>query len=369
MFKIEYLIYIYMTLCVCMMVFNIIYMIFTVSTEKNKKKSKNAIIKKINAQINLLESGLRVGIRHKEYVYKKLKRTYNLLLFEYALDLQDEDKVEKYIKEIQIIFDDLAIYYEKADGIKKAYFAYIIDKYRIIENAKSNILINTMYQFLEEDSIYCRDNSFKAIINSGNIEYIIEALKILNKLEYYYYPDIIFKGLVQFKGKPEELENKLWKEFEKFNIEIRIAIVRYANKLKLDYKEEFCKTAIKEDIEEEVKIEIIKYFGENYYELAQNLLIEFTKEKGIKNKKIIIESAKALRKYNNQDTKEALKMLMKRNDWEIKEAASETLTAISTSYYELADIYNGEDETARRILKYKMQNYKAKYKNVEAEVG
>lgn len=369
MFKIEYLIYIYMTLCACMMVFNIIYMIFTSSTEKSKNKSKNAIIKKINAQLNLVENGLKVSIRHKQYLYKKLKRTYNLLIFEYDLDLQAEDTVAKYIKEIQIIFNDLAIYYEKSDGIKKAYFAYIIDKYRIMENTKSSILVNTMYQFLKEDSIYCRDNSFKAIINSSNITYIIEALKILNKLEYYYYPDVIFKGLIQFKGNSEELGNRLWKEFEKLNTQIKIAIVRYANKLKLDYKEEFYKTAIKEETEEEVKIEIIKYFGENYYELAQKLLIEFTKEKGIRNQKIIIESAKALKKYNNQATKEALKMLMKRTDWEIKEAASESLSAISTSYYELADIYNGEDELARRILKYKMQNYKTKYKNIESEVG
>lgn len=368
MFKVENLIYIYIALCGCMMVFNIIYMMFMTTSEKNVKYSKAVIMKKINSQLLQIENGASVKIMHKKYLYQKLKKIHNLLLFEYTLDLNDNKNVKKYIENIQTIFDKLSIYYKKADGVKKAYFAYILEKYDIIANTKSKILINSMYDFLEENSIYCRDNSFKAIINSNDIDVIIEALKILNKIDYYHYPNIICKALLRFKGNPKDLENKLWKEFDEFNTKVRIAIIRYANEAKLDYREEFYEALFKESLEEEVKIEIVRYFGTNYYEPVQELLIEFTELNEVKNHNMILSAAKALKIYNSPETKDALKILMRKNDWKIKEVVSESLSAMITDYYELVDIYNEEDETTRKILRYKMQNQKLRYEKKELEV-
>lgn len=364
MFRIEYLIYIYISLCACMMLFNVICMIFTKSTEKNKNKSKSTIIKKINLQILLLKNNLEVSSRHRKYMYQKLKKTHNLLLFEYALDLHDQQLVEKYIKSIEKIFSELSIYYEKADGIKKAYFVYIVKKYKI-----SGIQNTILYKFLEEESIYCRDNTLKAIISSENVENIITALKIINKQEYYYYPDTINKALLEFAGNISNFAKELWENYHIFDEKIQIAIIRYINQFNLDYKQEFYELAIKDTTSKNVKIEIIKYFRNNIYEDAKQMIINIAKLKGIENKELIVEAAKTLQKYNCLETKEVLKLLLKRNNWEIKNAASESLLALGTSYYEFAEIYNGEDEVARGILKYKIQNLRLKYKALKEEVS
>lgn len=369
MFELEYLIYVYITLCACMMLFNIIYMLFMNSTEKFENKGKNTLSKKMNIQFVLLENKSKISVRHKEYLYRKLKRTHNLILFENILDKQSEDIKQKYINNVQYVFHDLALYYQKKDSIKKAYFAYIVGKYRFSKNLENDVLISTIYGFLDEESIYCRDNSLKTIIRLENINNIIRALKRINEINYYYYPEMILKDLLEFTGDKIELAQKMWNNFELFNENIQIAIIGYISEENLNYSKEFYSLLIKDSTNKNIKLEVIKYYRNNIYEFVKEILIYNTKLTGIENKELVIESAKTLQSYNSPETKDALKSLLKRNDWTIREVASESLIYLGTSYIELAEIYNGEDEIAREILKYKVQTHKYKYKSREVEVN
>ena len=82
MLEIQYLIYVYMALCACMMIYNIVYTIYNRTTEKNIAKQKNSFVKKVRNQINLVESGLLLVAKHRKYLYSKLKWVHNLLIFE-----------------------------------------------------------------------------------------------------------------------------------------------------------------------------------------------------------------------------------------------------------------------------------------------
>ena len=369
MLKIQYLIYVYMALCACMMIYNIVYTLYNRTTEKNIEKQKNGFIKKIRNQINLVEGGIALSEKHRKYLYNKLRWVHNLLLFEQILDEQTKRAREKYIENIKYIFYDLAIYYQKADSIKKAYFAYIIGKYKLEDKIGSNTIINTLFMFLDEEAMYCRDNSIKAIVRLGNINNIIKVFKEISQSNYYYSVEMLFENLLEFDGNKERLSEKMWQEFSEFNKNTQIAIIKFITRSKLDYSEEFFGLLNNERTDNKIKVELIKYFKDNIFEKVKSLLINNTKLTGVLNRELIIESAKALSAYNSAEVKEALKELLKRNDWDIRMAASESLSILGTSYYELAEIFNGEDNVARRILRYKIQSYRYTNMNPKVEVS
>ena len=344
MFEIQYLIYIYIALCACMMIFNIIYILYYKSSERFYENENHGISKRINKQFNLLKNNEKVTTSHMKYLYIMLSGTSNLLLFEQCIDKQDKKLVQKYLDSVQYVFYELASYYQKNDSMKKAYFAYIIGKYEISKNIKDNVVKNNLYMFLDDESVYCRDYSLKEI----------------GETNYYYYPEVILDDLKQYQGDMSQLTKKMWDEFSEFGENIQIAIIKYITEEHLDYSKEFYELLIEVQTNSKIKIELIKYYRENIYQQVKEILIQNLNLTGIENKEIIIESAKVLQKYGDVDTKEALKMLLKRKDWDIRMVASESLILIGASYYELADIYNGEDEIAREILKYKVQSHKYK---------
>lgn len=369
MLKIQYLIYVYMALCACMMIYNIVYTIYNRTTERNIEKQRNGFIKKIRNQFNLIENRIEIVGKHKEYLYNKLKWVHNLLLFEQLLDEQKENVRKKYLEDVKYVFYDLAIYYQKTDSVKKAYFAYIIGKYKIEDTIDKNIITNTLFMFLEDEAMYCRDNSLKAIIKLGNIYHIIKAFKEINQDSHYYSVELLYEDLLEFDGNQQRLAEQMWQEFHAFNENTQITIMKWISKYKLDYSEEFYKLLEDENISNKIKIEVTKYFKDNIFEIVEPLLIQNAKLTGILNRELVIQSAKTLGSYNSLQVKETLKSLLKRNDWDIRVAASESLSILGTSYYELAEIYNGEDNIARRILKYKIQSYKYTYTNQKKEVS
>ena len=369
MLKIQYLIYVYMALCACMMIYNIVYTIYNRTTERNIEKQRNGFIKKIRNQFNLIENRIEIVGKHRKYLYNKLKWVHNLLLFEQLLDEQKENVRKKYLEDVKYIFYDLAIYYQKIDSVKKAYFAYIIGKYKIEDTIDKNIITNTLFMFLEDEAMYCRDNSLKAIIKLGNIYHIIKAFKEINQDSHYYSVELLYENLLEFDGNQQRLAEQMWQEFHAFNENTQIAIMKWISKYKLDYSEEFYKLLENENTSNKIKIEVTKYYKDNIFEKVETLLIQNAKLTGILNRELVIQSAKTLGSYNSLQVKETLKSLLKRNDWDIRVAASESLSILGTSYYELAEIYNGEDNIARRILKYKIQSYKYTYTNQKKEVS
>ena len=366
MLEIQYLIYVYMALCACMMIYNIVYTIYNRTTEKNIAKQKNSFVKKVRNQINLVESGLLLVAKHRKYLYSKLKWVHNLLIFEQILD--EQKSKEKYLENVKNIFYDLATYYQKKDGVKKAYFAYIIGKYKIKDKMDGNIITNTLFMFLNEESMYCRDNSLKAIIKLGNIDDIIKVFKEIKESKYYYSVEMLFGSLMEFEGNIQKLSEKMWEEFEQFDEMTQIVIIKFITIYKLNYSEVFYDLLESENTNNKIKIELTKYYKDNVFDRVESLLIHNTKLTGVLNRELVIESARTLSSYNSLETKEALKNLLKRNDWDIRMVAAESLSILGASYYELAEIFNGEDNVLRRILKYKIQSYKYTYTNPNSKI-
>lgn len=368
MFKIEYLIYIYMALCASMMVFNIFYFLYNISEEKIQNNRKIGINKRIDRQLFLIRNNAKLNISDLKYLKKALKFSNSLIMLEYHLDKEQEETVKKYIDNIQYVFYELAPYYNKVDNIKKAYFAYLIGKYKISKGTKNSILINTLYNFLESESIYCRDSSFKAIVKISSEMDILKVLKKLNNTKYNYYSEMIEKGLMEYTGDKNNLAKIMWNNYKIFNENIKIAILMFITDIKSNYSEEFFELLEEDKVSEKEKIQILKYFQENHYlKIKDFLLNSLTKNK---KKNMIIQCIKTMQEYAGDDIKAALINYIKYADWETKIEIANTLAVLGTSYTDLAEIYNGGDEITREILKYKVESHKYKLKKqVKIEVS
>ena len=137
-----------------------------------------------------------------------------MLIFEQILDEQTKQIRNEYFKNIRYIFYKLALYYQKTDGVKKAYFAYIIGKYKIEDEIGKNILTNTLFMFLDEETMYCRDNALRAIIKLGNIKNILEVLKRIKKSKYYFSVEMLYENLLEYNKEKQisfkHLQIALW---------------------------------------------------------------------------------------------------------------------------------------------------------------
>ena len=361
MFEVQNLIYIYMILCVAMIVFNWFYMIHNTRTDKKMEKRDKQLIKKIDVQIALIKGKEHVSVKHKKYLEAKLVKVTNLYIFEETLNFHEKEYVNEYIEEIKMIFIKLCKIYTKKPAIEKAYFTYILGKFEIGNKLESEGVSAFLFDMLNEESIYCIDNAMSTICKIGNIRNIIKATKIIDKKSNYQNIEIIVKNLQNYKKDNQELSKKLWENFEGYSLKLKVVTINYISANANEYWNKIMYEKLLDTKEKiEIKIAIIKYFSKNYYENVKKELFNILKLKGIKNTEYIITAIKALKIYPGTDTILELKQILQRNQWNIQTAASETLNYLGVNYLQLADIYNGENQKARRILKYVTYRQKRK---------
>lgn len=358
LFSTDKLIYIYMIVCFCMMGFNIVYIFYKKSSDEFIKKRSEKLRKKIDYQLFMNDAYTLKLSKHKRMLLKVLKKVNNLMAFDEAIDQYNGEKkkeIYRYIKSIRDVFCDLAPIYNKKSNIKKAYFAYIMSKYKISQGVKSDRIISTMFEFLEEKSIYCRENALKALYSFGNVQNVIKALKIINVNKAFYSKEVLTFGLASFNGNHEELAESLWNNFENFEEKMQLAIIDYLGIVSKKYKERLYDLLIKEDTSKNIKISIVYYFEKNVYKPVKDILINYLELAGIENLEYALASAEVLRKYPGIDTINSLKHAIRSRNWKIRVKASESLAYLNVQYIELAEIYNGTDRIAREILQYKVK--------------
>lgn len=354
MFKIQYLIYLYITLCVAMMIFNVFYMIYFNSRKKKIQKRNKALIRKIDSQIKLLESGLYVSKKHRKYLEQKLQNISNLYILEDALEIHKKEYTQKYIDENKAVFRELCKTYLKKDTVAKAYFAYILGKYKIGGNKPKTPITNYLFAMLEEESLYCVDNALIAFYRLGNLDNIIEAIEIIDKREVYQNTNIILKGMFAYEGSQEEMALRLWDKFDTFGYNVKIAIINYISIIsKGEWNDTIYNLLKKGTLNKELKIAIINYFSKHHDERVQDILYQIVELPTLNNIEYIIATIKALVNYPGENTIQVLKkVILQKNHWNIQVEASKALNDLGLNYIQLIDIYNGENQKARNILKY-----------------
>ena len=321
---IEKLTFFYMTICLCIIFFNIVFNVYT-KMQPRFLRHKKKILK------NVLNK--HKGDVLKEKLLKKLGHITYLKVFHELLAEKEVSDIPWHV--IGEVMSDLGDCYRAKKADKKAYFAYVVYALDLNHNMETNSdqlkkaqakLSTLLKMFLwEEDSLYVRENAFKAIMSIGIEEDAIEALKMIEKSLRPNNQKLIQNHLLNFTGNHQKLADGLYCNLEKFTWPIQVAIVDY---LRLVPKEqvhhEFYQAGLykllgEKTQHEELKIELIRYFSKYYYAPVIKNLVEYVQDK--ENEELASVAAKALE-------------LMSSN-WYVRLNAAESLLSRGYTYEEL----------------------------------
>lgn len=360
--SVEEVIYLYIVVCICMLIFNICFILYRKNKYKSFRIHTRDVSNLVNIQLEqiahneLIEQNIQIRLK------KMLTRHSKLMAFHEVIEdalTRDALLVQQYLLMSRHLFSSLAVKYMRKDDMKKAYFAYLMSRYKVCKNIEHDVIIKTMLQLIDTKSAFCRENALKALYSFGNERNVLAAINIINEKQIFHHEKLLADGLVSFEGDKVQLAALLWQHFNKFNNDIQIAIVKYTHAVSGQYKEEFYSLLLNENTNREVKFSIIRYFGKHVYEPMQSFLCNALTDNS-KDWEFIAISASVIRAYPSNETLGALKIAMNHSNWYIRYNAADSLNALSENFKELASIYNGTDQFARDMLLYQDQRNRIK---------
>lgn len=353
---IETMIYVYLAVCVCMILFNIACIFAFQRKEQNITHRSRYFKESLNSQFDLIISGNHVTQQHQKYLSKKLKKIPYLLAFDETLaELQKEqpEKLRQYLNEITPVFVSLASVYEKKSELKIACFSYLIQKYGVIRN-KHIVPVNAMLMgLINHPNLYCRENALKALYTTGDVSLIMEALQILDNSNLYHSPKLLTDGLLSFAGSHENLCACIWDNFDEYSLNMKITLLNYMRFQSGSHCEKMLALLKNEEENEEIRFACIRYFGKYPDTDAYPLLLDFAEHEKERSWQYAAIAATSLASYPGEKTVAVLKQKLSSRNWYVRLNASKSLEHLGLSYIDLLDIFEGGDRYAREILNYR----------------
>ena len=354
--KIEILLYVYLTVCVGMILFNIVSAVLSRIRDKRISKINKRFNKQILKELEYLEQNGNIHNSHKKYLSKKLKRIGNKRSFDIMLEskyTENPELVQQYLHSLNSVFVSLAIGYCKKEATESAFFSYIIKKYRILQGRSFDSMMDMLYSMLTEPSIYCRENAMQAIYTTGDTECVLKALKIVDNPNRFYHTKLITDGLMNFDGSFSKLNTALWEAFEEFSVQMQLALLNYFRFSSDDHHEKMLKLLTDKNRDDEIRFSCIRYFGKYRFDEAYPYLLEYADFRNGTRWEYCAIASSALSTYPCQKTIECLKANLYHQNWYIRFNSSQALEKMGLTYMDLIDIIEGNDRYASEILRYR----------------
>lgn len=351
--NIEVLIYMYALICLALIAFDGMWLVIKYIKTKKMIRSEANYDQIIKDHLFQISRDQDVNKKNLKVMTKKLAHIDELKAFDLALQKhQRSNNIEPYIFYLGKIFADLSKKYEKQESINKAYFAYVIACHATHLKSSRITISEQMITYLDDKSVYCRENTLQALYQFGDEDYVVRALKILDNRGVYYNSKLLSDGLFAFSGNHEKLSLKLLELFPLFNQSMQIAIINYLKLTDLDFRTHLFEILIEEKANNELRFALIRYYGKHYYEPAKNILLEFLLGKNNKEWEFAALSARALSIYQEPQVVQALKKALSNKNWYVRFNGASSLVEMKASKQELQDIMDGNDRYAKEILQY-----------------
>lgn len=352
---IQTMLYIYLAICVSMIVFNCGYAVVFREQSSARVKIKRSFVKEMENELERVEKGKPVTREHKKHLRRTVRKANGLLAVDelFAEYIQkDKALFAGYIKEVS--YEILVLFWGRRykSGAKQALLTYFTSKYHLLKNRPMDFVLNTMLERTIWNDVYCRENALEVIYSSGRCDYMLRALKYIDEMEGYHNGKMLTDGLLTFAGDKEELRALLWKHFESFSPEMRVNLVNFFRFGGFHMEEELLKLMNDAMEDDEIRFSCIRYFGKFYYEPAYRTLISFSEQTAGRRWEYAAIANTALAAYPCERTIQALKQSLSSPNWYIRLNAAKSLEALDFNYMDLIEVIDGNDRYAREIMQY-----------------
>ena len=226
--RIDYLIYVYMTLCLCMLGYNLFYL------GKNKWMQKRTA-KQIRDQTRRLKTFLlfpeRSSPKVDDEIKKKLTHTHQLVVLEGTIEALHQNplttkQLQEWLPTLKPAFIQLIDVYMKKSVMERSYFAYLVMRFGLCGEGANDPLSTMMIQLTALSSIYCRENALMALYAHGSVDHIVKAYRLMARHEIEHSRKLVSDGLLEFHGDREQLARALWQNWTEFTPHYQVEVIR-----------------------------------------------------------------------------------------------------------------------------------------------
>ncbi len=356
--RVEIMLYVYVFVCGAMIVFNIVTAILFRKAERKTEKVSNNLRYEILIQLKSAESNTPIDKKHKTYLSRKLRKVGNMIAFDKMLEaeyINHPHEIRKYLRSIDDVFISLMAYYAKQNRIEAAYFPYIIKKYRVIAYRSFLSLEGALLELLQEPSIYCRENAMQALYTTGDVDCILNAVKIIDRSDLFFHRKLLSDGLLNFAGSSKALGKAFIENFFSFSVEMQVTILDYFRFSGGEYRDFTLSLLLNEELNDEIRYAAIRYLGKYQFLKAYKPLCCLAEDNSDQKWEYAAIASTALTSYPGENTVNILKENLYSQNWYIRLNSAVSLKNLGITYSELSDIIDGKDRYASEIIRYCLQ--------------
>ncbi len=342
---VEFVIYFYLFICVALLVFNVLY----IMRSKLVKKRRAKRIRKWTAIFDE-----RKGEPLTEKQYRELDTVEELIALQAVLDERQPDEVDEFVRNNTKGLQLLAVDYGKKSAMEKAFYAYVTAALYRKEYGNNDMMAGIMLTYMEDSTVFCRENVLHALYSLGRSAAIEHAFEIMDSHDWYHNPKLIADGMVKFTGDSEELITRLYRHRDSWRDSFTCGVIQYAQMKNIQPVHElFARSFTEEkDLPTEVRFSLIRYFQHHHVWEVHDELMRLARAHDAKDSELAVAAASALSGFPGADTKSALLEALTSRNWYVRHNAASSLIDIGMSEEEIDSVRNGGDRYAWDMLRY-----------------
>lgn len=351
-FLIEYLLYFYLFICGALLLYNILY----IFSEPLRRNSHQRRIKYWQKEVGSVLADGRDTTGHRRKVEVKLRHLNYLQAYAAVLEdmaaIHGTESVNSYLSSLGDSFQGLCAYYGKRENMEKAYFAWFARRYHPYREEQT-VFRQLLVGYLENSTVYCRENVLQALYASGDMEAVETALGFLSDRGIFHHKKLLSDGLINFNGDCQTLAWRLWSHLGHWNNNTITAVVQFCTSLSAAFQVEFLNVLESSSSDRELRFAILRYYRKFPYEPARECIQALALES--EGEDLAIVAAFALDSYAGDDTVSVLEQALCSRNWYVRSNAAVSLLNLGAGQDTLMKLGKTGDAYAKDMLEYHLQ--------------
>lgn len=357
---VQFLIYVYMGVCLSLLIFNLCYILVDFSRNR-RMKNPGMDLKRLRRRVQEYCVTREMPEKWHADNRRTLSHVSRLERFQWSMEKLMEEMPEEagdYLSACERDFRYLAAVYLEKEELQQAYFARLLELYGMARGSEYDDLKKILVEMACSSSIYTRENALRVLYQTGSTEAVLRAFLNMSRRDVFHYGKLLTDGLLRFQGDKKLLAAELWRCRAELKDEYILAVMQFIRMSQDGYGEEFLSILEDDRQNQELRLETIRYFRKYRYQPAYPVLLKIMRSPESIGWEYLTMAALSLGNYPGDETVEVLKTALTSANWHVRYNAADTLVgALHTERSKLVDVLEGKDRYAKDILIYMLQRY------------